>query len=79
MPIKLKQTSNEEQFHIDKGTAIKTTSGKRAGKLISVYGDLGLGLMRIDVVNSADGLIIASTDGKAVGVTVDWPTWWNLE
>ena len=79
MPIKLAKTSNEKQLSFDKNTAIVTTSGKRAGKLISVYGDLGLGLMRLDVVKSADKLTIAIPDGNEIGLTVDWPTWWNLE
>ena len=79
MPIKLMQTSDEECLHIDKDTAIVSTGGKRAGKLISVYGQLGLGLMRLDIVKSDNKLKIVMPDGKEVCVTVDWPTWWKLE
>ena len=79
MPIKLMQTSEEGQFNIEKDTAIVTASGKRAGKLISIYGQIGLGLMRLDVVKSEEHLTIAMPDGKEVGVTVEWPKWWKLE
>ena len=79
MPLKLMQTSNEECLNFDKDTAIVSTDGKRAGKLISVYGQLGLGLIRLDVVKSDNKLKIAMPDGKEVGVTVDWPTWWKFE
>ena len=79
MPIKITPTSDKEQLHIDKGASILTTSGKRAGKLISVYGDIGLGLMRLDVIKSDNDLNIVMDDGQEVGITVNWPTWWNLE
>ena len=79
MPLKLMQTSNEECLNIDKDTAIVSTDGKRAGKVISVYGQLGLGLMRLDIVKSDNNLKIALPDGKEICVTVDWPTWWKLE
>ena len=79
MPISIMQSSNDEKLHIDKGASITTTSGKRAGKLISVYDDIGLALMRLDVVKSDSELKIVMADQEVAGVSVNWPAWWSLE
>lgn len=78
MPVKLTQTSTKEVFYLDKDTKVATTSGKLAGKIISVYNNLALGLMRLDIIKSEEELTVALSDKKATNVTVDWPTWWNL-
>ena len=78
MPIKLQFSDNQQGVDM-KGAAIKTTTGKAAGKVISVYETLGLALMKLDVVRSADELSVVMLDGKNVVVTATWPSWWNLD
>ena len=75
MPIKL--DNNKREMTFNKDAAIKTTTGKAAGKLKSTYDNIGLGLMRLDTVKKAEGLSVLASDGTSVAVVAEWPTWWN--
>ena len=79
MPIRIQGNFNDEPLQIDKGASITTLNGKRAGKLISLYDNIGLGLMRLDTIKTVEKLNIIMSDGRQVSVTIDWPTWWNME
>ncbi|XP_028408356.1 putative transferase CAF17 homolog, mitochondrial [Dendronephthya gigantea] len=78
LPIKILPTSREERLDFDRGAVILTNEGKRAGKLISVYGAIGLGLIRLQALKAGDILSIAVSDERAVNITVDQPAWLNL-
>lgn len=75
LPIETQPVSREERLDFDKGAPILTTKGKRAGKLVSIYGTIGLGLIRLEALKAGEKLSISSSDGKAVGIKVDQPAW----
>ena len=81
MPVKLTGNYGTTEPGFDKDAPIKTAAGKAAGKLKSTYrnGSIGLALLRLDIVKSADVLSVSMLDGSDVSVLVDWPSWWSHE
>ena len=60
------------------GTAITSSSGKTAGKLICLQEELGLALLRLREVTRG-GLTLKTPEGDAIGVTAHTPSWWPAD
>ena len=61
---------------IKPGANIVNASGKECGKLRSVYGSHGLGLLRIDDVVGKGKLHVQMDDSKVAEAEAYIPSWW---
>ena len=59
---------------VERDSKISTSKGKNAGKFRNNEGIYGLGLLRLAHVK--DALSVTSTEGAAVELTCQVPSWW---
>ncbi len=77
MPIQLKLNDNIASYpELAPQTPIKTNAGKSAGRICSMLGEYGLGLLRLKELFDSEYLLAGCKDGSEVMLTAKKPTWW---
>lgn len=62
--------------HFEPGVRVRTSDEKAAGKVCMIYGQYGVGLMRLELVKKEEVLLIKNKEDKAMEVIASLPQWW---
>eukprot|EP00794_Sanderia_malayensis_P013857 gene13857-15305_t len=82
MPLVLKDKNSQSAdsstpySQLNPQALIKTNTGKSAGKLCDLHGNVGLGILRLKEVFNCEYLTASCKDGKEVRLSTYRPSWW---
>ena len=74
MPLKILDPKSEAG-HFESSVLVKTSQGKRAGKMCAIYGQYGMGVMRLETIKDSQ-CFITNKNGEDVEVIPSVPQWW---
>ena len=62
--------------HFEPGARVRTSNGKPAGKVCMIYGQCGVGLMRLEMLKKEEVLFIKNREDKDMEIVASVPQWW---
>lgn len=65
-----------DSSHFEPGAQVKTSDGKAAGKLCVIYGQYGVGLMRLEMLWKEEKFFVKNKEEKDVELVASVPQWW---
>lgn len=68
-----------DSSHFEAGARVRTSKGKAAGKVCMIYGQYGVGLMRLEMLKKDEGLFIKNREDKDMEIVASIPEWWPEE
>jgi len=68
--------ANTDSSHFEPGARVKTADGKAAGKLCVIYGQYGVGLMRLEMLQKEAKFFVMNKEEKGVELVASVPQWW---
>ena len=68
-----------ESSQFESGARVRTSEGKAAGKLCMLYGQYGVGLMRLEMLKKEEKFFVKNKEDKDVELVASIPEWWPGE
>lgn len=78
VPIKL-MDPKADSSHFETDSRVRNSQGKAAGKVCTIYGQYGVGLMRLEMLKKEEQLFIKSKEDKDIELVASIPQWWPEE
>ncbi|XP_068679334.1 putative transferase CAF17 homolog, mitochondrial [Montipora foliosa] len=78
VPVKLMDPKTDSS-HFETGAKVKTGDGKVAGKLCMIYGQYGVGLMRLEMLKKGENFFVTTKEEKEVELVASLPQWWPCQ
>ena len=78
LPIKL-MDPKADSSHFEADSRVRNSQGKAAGKVCTIYGQYGVGLMRLEMLKKEERLFIKNKEDKDIEIVVSVPPWWPEE
>lgn len=68
-----------DSSHFESDSRVRNSQGKAAGKVCMIYGQYGVGLMRLEMLKKTEGLFIKNKEDKDIQMEASVPSWWPKE
>lgn len=68
-----------DSSHFEADSRVRNSKGKAAGKVCTIYGQYGVGLMRLEMLKKEEELFIKSKEDKDIEIVALLPSWWPEE
>lgn len=78
VPIELMDPKTDSS-HFEEGARVRTADGKVAGKLCALYGQYGVGLMRLEMLKKEEKFFVKNKEDKDVELVASLPQWWPCQ
>lgn len=78
VPFKL-MDPKADSSHFEAGARVRTSQGKAAGKVCMIYGQYGVGLIRLETLTKEEKLFIKNREDKDMEIVASVPQWWPEE
>ncbi|KAJ7389116.1 Iron-sulfur clusters incorporation protein [Desmophyllum pertusum] len=78
VPFKLMDPKGDSS-HFEAGARVRTSQGKAAGKVCMIYGQYGVGLIRLETLKKEEKLFIKNREDKDMEIVASVPQWWPEE
>jgi len=78
VPFKL-MDHKADSSHFEADSRVRNSKGKAAGKVCTIYGQYGVGLMRLEMLKKEEGLFIKNKEDKDIEIVALIPSWWPEE